>query len=183
MIIGITGTLGSGKGTIVAFLKKKGFVHYSSSDVLIRILNDRDLPVDREHLSSLANELMQEYEGGVLHFSHKYAVEANDQNYILEALHRVSEAEYIKKIGGTVIGVDADTEVRYKRIAKRKDGEKDKVTFEQFVADCNREEEGKIPGGPNIRAVMRMSDHIIKNSKSLLDLKKEIDNFLNKNHD
>ena len=39
MIIGITGTLGAGKGTVVDFLKEKGFRHFSVRDYLIKILN------------------------------------------------------------------------------------------------------------------------------------------------
>jgi dephospho-CoA kinase len=34
MIIGITGTLGAGKGKIVEFLKEKGFEHYSVREYL-----------------------------------------------------------------------------------------------------------------------------------------------------
>jgi len=34
MIIGITGTLGAGKGTIVEILKKKWFGHYSVREFL-----------------------------------------------------------------------------------------------------------------------------------------------------
>jgi dephospho-CoA kinase len=178
MIIGIAGTLGAGKGTVVEYLKNKGFAHYSSSDVLRRILKERNISAERNNLSELANELMREFDGGVLHYSHHYAKEAGDENYILEALHRVSEGEYIKKIGGIIIGVDADIEVRFARITKRGDGEKDKVTFEQFVADAEREDEGKTGSGPNIRAVMKMADYTITNNGSLEELHQQIDQFL-----
>ena len=35
MIIGITGTLGAGKGAVVEFLKQKDFKHYSVRNFLI----------------------------------------------------------------------------------------------------------------------------------------------------
>ena len=34
-VFGITGTNGSGKGTVVEFLKQKGFKHYSASELIL----------------------------------------------------------------------------------------------------------------------------------------------------
>jgi hypothetical protein len=51
------------------------------------------------------------------------------ENAIFEALHRQSEANFIKSVGGIVIGVDADFNTRYERITKRHEGEKDEVTY------------------------------------------------------
>ncbi|MCA9365317.1 AAA family ATPase [Candidatus Kaiserbacteria bacterium] len=178
MIIGIAGTLGSGKGTVVNYLKSKGFTHYSSSDVLKKILKERNIVATRENLSKLANELIKDYEGGVLHFSHQYAKDAKHDNYILEALHRVSEGEYVRKIGGIILGIDADIKIRYERVIKRKDGKKDDVTFSQFIADSEREEEGKTGSGPNIRAVMEMADYTIFNDNNLEKLYEDVDKFL-----
>ena len=178
MIIGITGTIGAGKGTVVEYLKEKGFGHYSSSDTLRRILSERDLPIDREHMSSLASELQENYEGGILHFSHELAKQADDEHYILEALHRVREGEYIQKIGGIILGIDADIKVRFDRVSKRGDSAKDNVTFEQFVADSQREDEGAAGTGPNIRAVMRMAEYTIMNDGSVEELHAKIEQWL-----
>jgi dephospho-CoA kinase len=178
MIIGIAGTLGAGKGTVVEYLKSKGFTHYSSSDVLRKILDERGLSSERENLSSLANELMNEYSGGVLHFSNQYATDAGDENYILEALHRVSEGEYIEKIKGTILAVDAKIEVRYKRISARQEGEKDNVSFEKFVSDSHREDEGQTGSGPNIRAVLQMADHTIMNDGTIEELHAKVELWL-----
>lgn len=178
MLIAIAGTLGAGKGTVVKRLKKVGFAHYSSSTILKQMLVEQGLEQTRAKLSNLANELMEKHEGGILFFSHELAQKNKDQNYILESLHRVSEAEYIKKIGGIILGVDADINLRYQRAMLRQEGEKDNVTFEQFLADSEREEEGKIGDGPNIRAVMKMSDHTIFNDGTLEELEAKIDEFL-----
>lgn len=179
MIIGIAGTIGSGKGTVVEYLKEKGFDHYSSSDTLRRILTERNLPLDREHMSPLANELMEKYAGGILFFSHEQAKKDDSEKYILEALHRVSEGQYIKDIGGVILGVDADIQVRYTRIQSRGDGAKDEVSFEQFVLDSEREDEGKGGSGPNIRAVMQMADHIIMNDGTIEELHTKVEEWLN----
>jgi dephospho-CoA kinase len=180
MIIGITGTLGAGKGTVVEYLKGKGFGHYSSSGILKEILAERGLPATRENMSNLANELMKQHEGGVLHISHEKAEATGLKNYVLESIHRVSEADYIRSIGGIVLGVDADIEKRYERATKRKEGEKDNVTFEQFVSDTKREEEGATGTGPNIRAVLKTADAVVMNNGTLEELHAQIEEALRK---
>ncbi len=179
MIIGIAGTLGAGKGTLVDILKTKGFAHYSSSTILGNILDERGIEKTRLNLSNLANELMSNYEGGILNFSHGLAIKANHKDYILESLHRVSEGEYIKKIGGIILGIDADVRIRYERAVARKEGLKDEVTFEQFISDSEREDEGKTGSGPNIKAVIKMADYTIMNNGTLAELRNETDKFLN----
>jgi len=179
MIIGIAGTIGAGKGTVVEYLKTKGFSHYSSSDVLKRILSERGLELTRLNMSELANELMRDYEGGVLHFSQKYSQGNNDEASVFEALHRVSEGLYIKSIGGMILGIDAAVRVRFDRAIKRQEGAKDNVTFEQFLADSEREDEGKTGSGPNIKAVIKMADSVISNNGTKEELETAVDAWLN----
>jgi len=182
MILGIAGTIGAGKGTVVEYLKSKGFAHYSSSAVLAQILTERgELPI-RANLSNLANELNRTHEGGVLAISHNIAQAAGHEHYILESLHRVSEAEYIKKLGGVILGIDADVRVRYDRASARKEGLKDEVTFEQFLSDSEREDEGKTGSGPNIKAVITMADYTIANNGTLEELYDQIEAFLHQYH-
>lgn len=180
MIIGITGTLGAGKGTVVEYLKQKGFGHYSSSGILKEILAERGLPAIRFNMSSLADELLKKYEGGVLHLSHERAQKNGEENYILEALHRVDEARYIQSIGGKVLGVDADVEKRFERITKRKEGEKDNVTHEQFLADVKREDEGGGGTGSNIRSTLDVADAIVYNNGTQEELFAQVEEALKK---
>lgn len=179
MIIGIAGTIGAGKGTVVAYLKeRKGFRHYSCSGMLKEILNERGVPATRANLSALADELNERYEGGVLHLAHDRAREDGAENYILEAIHRESEAAYVRSLGGIILGIDADVRTRYDRATARKEGEKDEVTFEQFLQDAQREDEGKGSGAPNIRAVLAGADAVIANDGTLDELHEQIDRFL-----
>ena len=178
MIIGIVGTLGAGKGTVVEYLKSKGFAHYSSSAILKDLLKERGLPQTRAYMSPLANELMAKHDGGVLHYSHERARQEGAENFVLEAIHRTKEADYIKNIEGVVLGVDADIHKRYERVAKRKDGAKDNVTFEQFLADSKREEEGEANTGPHIRAVLDMADAVVMNNGTKNELFLQVGNAL-----
>lgn len=180
MILGIAGTLGAGKGTVVEYLKQKGFAHYSSSGTLKKFVAEKGLVSNRENLSACADELAQQYAGGIMHLSHQQALEDGVTDYILEAIHRPSEAAFVKSIGGFVLGVDADVKTRYERITKRQEGEKDNVTFEQFLADSEREDEGKTGGLPNIKAVIEGADALITNNGTLEELHQQIEDVLDK---
>ena len=178
MIIGITGTIGAGKGTVVEYLKSKGFRNYSSSSLLGELVEKEGSPRRREFLSRMATKLGQEYAGGVVekNYHQKYQKEL-PEHAIFEAIHRQSEAHFVKSIGGFIIAVDADIETRYKRISGRKEGTKDDVTFEQFKADANVEDEG---GGDeqrdnNIRAVIREADIVLMNEGTVAELTEKID--------
>lgn len=178
MIIGIAGTLGAGKGTVVEYLKSKGFTHYSVSGRLGEILAERGLPKVREHLSALADEIAQEYPGGILELIHVTAQTDGVSNYILESIHRESEAAYVKSVGGVMLALDVDPRVRYERTQLRQEGEKDQVTFEEFMVAIEREEQGKGGGTPNINAVVQSADHTIMNDGTVEELHEKIEEWL-----
>jgi len=59
--IGITGTLGAGKGTVVEFFKKNGFVHYSAREFIANEVIKRGLEVNRDTLTLVGNDLRTKY--------------------------------------------------------------------------------------------------------------------------
>ncbi|MBP6860250.1 MAG: AAA family ATPase [Candidatus Pacebacteria bacterium] len=180
MILGIAGTIGAGKGTVVDYLKEKGFKHYSSSDTLRKILKERGEPDTRLAMSTLADELMNEYPGGVLTMSYERAMADGAQDFILEAIHRETEAAYVRSVGGRILGVDAGLKTRYERTVKRGDGGKDAVTFEEFVENSKREDEGQGSTGANIRAVIASADATVTNDGTLEDLRTSLGTALAK---
>ena len=183
MILGITGTIGAGKGTVVEYLKSKGFVQYSSSALLGELVEKEGNPKIREFLSAKATHLQQEYPGGVVEKNYRERfLHESPQNSIFESIHRRAEENFLRSVGGVVIGVDADIETRYKRIFSRQEGEKDQVSLEEFKEDARVEDDG---GGDekrdnNIRAVIRAADVVIENNGTLKELHHQIDDVLSK---
>jgi dephospho-CoA kinase len=182
MIIGIAGTIGAGKGTVVEYLKSKGFVSYSSSALLGQLVEQEGNPRVREFLSKMATRLQTEYPGGVVekNYREKYLSEKSE-NVIFEAIHRISEAEFLRSVGGYIIGVDADLETRYQRTRNRNEGEKDQGDFEYFKKQSEVEDDG---GGDytrdnNIRAVINSATCVIQNNGTLEELEAQIEVFLN----
>jgi 8-oxo-dGTP diphosphatase len=180
MIIGIAGTLGSGKGTVVDYLvKKKGFKHYYSTDLLIEILEERGEVVDRDGMNRVANELRASDPSGVPAKTYaKYMAEDGKSDVILEALHSVPEVNFVKSVGGVVLGVTADPDIRYERITSR-GSVKDNVSKEKFMEQQKREEEGsEDPNRSNIYNAIKEADYVIENNGSIDDLYEKIEIFL-----
>ncbi len=181
MIIGITGTIGSGKGTVVEYLKERGFAHYSVSKLLGELVEKEGNPKTRDFLSPMATRLQKEYPGGAVEkiYREKFLVE-KPADAIIESIHRQTEADFLRSVAGKIIGVDANLETRYRRTLLRNESEKDHVSFEEFKKHAQIEDDG---GGDtlrdnNIRAVLNGADAVITNNGTLEELHAQIDEVL-----
>ena len=181
MVIGITGTNGAGKGTVVEYLVEKGFVHYSNSGYISEELNRRGMELSRSNMRLVGNEFREKYGSGYLaEVALKKAAVAGQKNVVIEAIRAVGEAEKIKEAGGFLLTVNADRKLRYERIFVRKSG-KDLVDFDTFVDQEERELSGKEGVfDMNIANVMAMSDYTIYNDNDTEALYHAVDDFLDK---
>jgi len=177
MILGLVGTLGAGKGTVVQYLTSKGFAHYSASGYLKETLLARGIAPNRDSYSALAGDIRSANEAGLAKILYERCLVDGAQNAVLESLHDVGEAVFIKEIGGVLLGVDSDMEVRYERAVLR-GSEKDHVTFEEFKTHMQREEEGV--GPHNIRKALVLADHMIMNNGTIDELHNAVDQWLAK---
>lgn len=180
MIIGIAGTLGSGKGTVVQYLKQRGFAHYSGSGMLREILESRGEAVDRDAYSRAAQELRTKDPEGLAKLLYARLQSDNPENAIIEALHTIGEVNFVRSIGGKILGIDADTRIRYERITKR-GSEKDSISYEKFLEQSKREDESTSdPSAHNISGALRNADVVITNNGTLEELHAQIDEVLKK---
>lgn len=181
MIIGITGTNGSGKGVVVDYLvKQAGFTHYSVREALTKILEERGLPVDRPHLGQLGDSVREAHGAG--YFTELFAKEMIDSGVekgVIESIRSVGEAKALKAKGGIMLAVDADEKVRFKRISGRR-SETDQIDFKTFVEQERNEWQAASEAGMNVPAVMAMADYTIKNNGTLAELHKKVEEFLSK---
>lgn len=181
MIIGLVGTIGAGKGTVVERLKARGFVHYSSSGLLGELVEKEGNMKTRDFLSPMATRLQKEYPGGVVekNYREKFLIE-HPEHAVFESIHRKSEANFVRSVGGVILGVDADFETRYTRAHRRNEGDKDRVSYEEWVKQARLEEGG---GGDekrdnNIRAVLEEADILLSNNGTVEEFYTKIDEAL-----
>ncbi|HPT66229.1 MAG TPA: AAA family ATPase [Candidatus Woesebacteria bacterium] len=176
IIIGITGTNGSGKGTIVEYLvRKKGFKHFSARAFIVEEIERRGLENNRDNMVVVANELREKNSPSfVADELFKRALESG-QNCIIESLRTVGEIESLKDRGNfTLLAVDADPKIRYERVIKRLTTT-DNINFEKFLADEEREMNSEDPNKQNLKKCIAMADFTIINNKDINFLNQQIE--------
>lgn len=181
MIIGITGTDGAGKGTVVDYLvTQKKFKHYSARSLIIKEIEVRSLPVDREHMRLVGNDLRREF-GNDFIVKKGLEAAASDgvSNAVIESLRAMAEVETLKANQGVLLAVDAEQKLRYERIVDRQ-SESDRVTYEEFVAQEQLEMDDPDPNGMQKAKVLQAADYTIYNEGSLEELHNQIEEVLGK---
>ena len=136
-LVGLGGTDASGKDTVGEMLSERfSWQIVSVSDILRSELNARGTPLSRKNLRLLSAQWRREYGLGVLIDK---AVELFDKKkykgLVISSLRNYGEADEVHKLGGKVVWVDADPQVRYERIVGRNRGAEDQVSFEEFLAE------------------------------------------------
>lgn len=182
MLLGITGTDGSGKGSVVEYLvSRHGFVHYSARGLILDEIRRRGIEdTSRAQMRTIANDMRSLYgDDYIVTHNLKKIAEEGTQNAIIESLRAVAEAEALKKAGGILIAVDADQKIRYERVQGRR-SETDKVSFEEFAAHEELEANDPDPHGMQKRKVMAMADHTIINNIGREELHREVEQLLRK---
>ena len=176
MIIGLTGTMASGKGEVVKYLKSKGFEHYVYSDILKDIAKKRNIEPTRENLQKLGTDIKKEEKNlGIL--SKIMLKKIKTDKAIVDGIRNINEIKELKKQKDICnIGVTASQRLRYNRIKKR-NRPGDPKTFKEFKKLDNLENRGKTKG-QEINNCLRISDFTINNNSTLDKLKKNVDKIL-----
>jgi dephospho-CoA kinase len=155
-------------------VQKRGFAHYSAREFLMQEVQRRSLPDNRSSLRDVANDLRKEYGPAyVLEQLFAHAIEKGG-DAVLESVRAVGEAEFLKSKGVLIGAVDADRQIRYERVVLRGQGT-DKVSFEDFCIQEDREMASTEPWDMNIFGVMAVSDFKIENNGTLEELHAQID--------
>mgnify|MGYP000865930078 CR=1 FL=1 len=178
-IIGITGTLGAGKGTIVDYLTKHhGFVHFSVRGYLTKIIQQKGLAVNRDTLVATANELRAANSPSFIVEELLKGALARGKDCIIESIRTVGDITALRAKGGfTLFAVDADQKLRYTRIVERA-SETEKITFEVFADNERREMESQDPNKQNLSACMQLADFTFQNNESFDELYRQVDEAL-----
>lgn len=174
MIIGLTGTNAAGKGTIVNFLKGKNFTHHSARDHLTKDLEKQGLRINRENMQSLANRLREQY-GPAYIVEQLYEQAQQDENAIIESIRCPGEITALRrKPGFLLLGVDANSEIRFQRAYKRGSATDTGITYNKFIEDEQKEKNNKEPFKQNLTKCLEEADIFVLNNGTIQELTEKI---------
>ncbi len=176
IVIGITGTLGAGKGTLVDYLvNERGMVHYSVRDYLIRQIEKQGLTLNRDSMTQVANELRAKHSPAfIIEELYAEAILCG-KSAIIESIRTPGEIDFLKKQGNfLLVAVDADPKIRYSRITLRA-SETDHIDYTTFLSNEKREFTTSDPNKQNLSKCIAMADIVLNNNGNINDLYSEFD--------
>jgi len=176
MLLGLCGFVGSGKGAIVDYLKRKGWSHYATKDVIREELAKHDIPATRNSMIMMGNTLRAQHGGGVLAQRMMLRMPLAG-NVIVESIRHPDEVRTLRKRADFVLlAVSAHTDLRFRRIATRaRPG--DPTTIEELRALDDRESDTS-SSGVRIKECVLMAEATIVNDGTLEKLHRSVDEFL-----
>lgn len=181
LTLGITGTLGAGKGTLVDYLiREKGFAHFSVRAYLLDEIRRRDLPENRDSMVVVANDLRKKH--GPSFITDQLFIKAQHQQKpaVIESIRTPGEIISLRKEENFyLLAVDADPELRFSRIIQRK-SETDRIDFDTFLQNEKREMNSDDPNKQNLQKCIQMADFLLINNQSIEQLNVQLEAILQK---
>ncbi len=176
-IIGIIGTISSGKDTAAEYISKKLKIPSSPiSEILRDLAKEDNIEPTRENLIKIGNSLVKEK--GPDHFARLALNRITGDRGIITGMRILGTIEYMRANSNlALLVIEADTKVRFERSVNRnKLGEA--TTLEEFIQ--NEKTENSLPNLPRVFECLKLADYSILNNSDLEAFHKEIDLFLNK---
>lgn len=172
MVIGLTGPNASGKGEAALYIKSKGFIYHSLSDILREEAQRLGIEPLRENLIDLGNELRRKNSASYLATC---AIEKlSEEDHIVDSIRNPSEIEALRKVNAfLLIGIDAPVEMRFERSLKRQ-RPGDAQTLAEFIKKEKRENKNDSEN-QQLKKCMGIADTVIINNSSIEDFHGRID--------
>jgi len=176
-LLGLVGETGSGKDVFCEYLKRnfKNIFVFRFSQPLTEALRIFFDEVKKEDQQWLVIKLRERFGNNILGGAIKKKIEKIKKGIILLNGIRVwEEFKMIKKLGGRVIYITADSKIRWQRISQRGEKKDDKISYKKFL----KLEKAKTE--ILIREIGKKADFKIENNGTKQQLYQEIKKIINK---
>jgi len=181
MIIGLTGSMGAGKGEVVKILDPLGFQYITLSQMVREEARKKGIPEEREKLMEVGNHMRQTEGAGVLgkRALQKIRGSENDK-WVVDGIRNPAEIDALKEGQNVhIVGLQANRDLLVQRILKR-GRESDPKIAEEVIARIQREwGKGEPPEGQQMERCMQKIDHLIVNEGTLEELDKVVISYYN----
>jgi len=174
MIIGIAGSIASGKTLISETLVEKGFIEFDLSDGVIEEAMKQGIPIERKALQNFGNAMREKYGNGYWAYNVIKKLE-RDKNYAIRGFKNPGEVDAFKQLGNFIlIGIDAPLEKRIAWILARNKSMDPKTAEEIKAIDLRDKGSAEESSGQQSRRCYDMADVFILNDGTFDDLSKKI---------
>lgn len=170
-IIGIVGETGSGKDTFSEYLKKikKNVFVFRFSQPLTEALGIFFDEIKKEDQQWLATSLRERFGNNILGEAIKKKIKNIKKGIIiLNGIRALEEYKMIKKLGGKIIYITADSKIRWQRIKSRGEKKDDLISYQKFLKIERAKTEILIP------QIGKKADFKIENNSSRQNFYREI---------
>jgi dephospho-CoA kinase len=178
MLIGVVGSISSGKDTLADYLKEKGFMHESNSAILREIMTAEGESIDVVNMTHYGNKLRETKGHG---FLAKEALKRDgNNNAVITAIRQVGEIETLRagRPDFILLKVDAPIEMRYERLkARNRVGDIQSLDDLKEIEEIQNSGDG---GSINMGACYKLADEEIINDGTIEEFYRKIDAFLEK---
>ncbi len=181
IIIGLTGSMGCGKGEIVKILEKEGFKYVTLSMMVREEARARGIGEEREKLMEVGNSMRAEGGAGVLAERARKKIEESGYDFwVVDGIRNPAEIEELRNGEDVyIVGVHAEKETLVNRVLGR-GRDSDATERGEILRKIEREwGEGEGEDGQQVGKCMKMTDIVVENEGTLEELKEKFVNYYN----
>lgn len=178
IVIGLAGTIASGKDTVADYVAQKyGGESVSFSQPLRDILKRIFLPINRINLSKLSQSLIDTFGGDVLSKTITEEIKVSSKEiFILPNIRRESDYFHLENeetLDFILVGLNTNTRTCYDRLVQRNQNVDDQTkTWEQFQEDL------KLSTEVEIANLIKKADYQLDNNSTKEELYNQVDKLI-----
>ncbi|MEM7825997.1 MAG: AAA family ATPase, partial [Candidatus Aenigmatarchaeota archaeon] len=165
-VIGITGTLASGKDTVKKIFQSKFDCYTFSLSSIIRteLEKKKNSSFNRKKMQDLGNELRKKYGNHILAMLAVEYMQKDKEMVVIDGIRNPGEIDFLRrkfKDKFVLIGVDAPPEIRFERMKKRNESF-DPKSWEEFLEiDKKDQGENEPEYGQRTRDCIKKADFLV----------------------